>query len=132
MTPRSPSLGLADAAADRVPGAAVAAGGLIEGLLAAATGFDYRLPELFSGAARVGQRRPTPYPASCRPQAWSAAASIAILTAVLGPRPNAPAGTIEFRPLAPAPVGELIVRGLRFNGGPLAVELDRQGTVRIG
>jgi glycogen debranching enzyme len=55
-----------------------------EGLVAAAEGFDYRVPELHSGdPARLapadrdaGGARPTPYPAACRPQAWSAAAAI--------------------------------------------------------
>ncbi len=49
------------------------ASGLIEGLLRASVAFDQRLPELFSG-----EGRPVPYPASCRPQAWSAAAAVVV------------------------------------------------------
>lgn len=45
-------------------------------LLAAAEGFDFRVPELHSGDARSTTTQPTPYPAACRPQAWSAAAAI--------------------------------------------------------
>lgn len=45
-------------------------------LLDAAEGFDYRVPELHAGDARVPGGRPVPYPAACRPQAWSAAAAI--------------------------------------------------------
>ncbi|HEX4726988.1 MAG TPA: glycogen debranching N-terminal domain-containing protein, partial [Jatrophihabitans sp.] len=41
--------GLAAEAGRDVPGAAEAAGALIEGLLAAGAGFDHRLPELFGG-----------------------------------------------------------------------------------
>lgn len=41
-----------------------------------------------SSAALPG-RRPVPYPASCRPQAWSAAAAVAVVTALLGLRPDA-------------------------------------------
>jgi hypothetical protein len=52
---------------------------LMAGLLAAAEVFDYRLPELFSGDSRSDTGRPLPHPAACRPQAWSAAAAIAIL-----------------------------------------------------
>jgi glycogen debranching enzyme len=52
---------------------------LMDGLLAAAEAFDYRLPELFSGDARTETRRPLPHPAACRPQAWSAAAAISLL-----------------------------------------------------
>ncbi|CCH78278.1 Glycogen debranching enzyme [Nostocoides japonicum T1-X7] len=47
------------------------AAGLVEGLLRAAQAFDARLPELWSG-----EGRPVPYPAACRPQAWSAAAAV--------------------------------------------------------
>jgi glycogen debranching enzyme len=45
-------------------------------LLDVAEGFDYRVPELHSGDARVPGGRPVPYPAACRPQAWSAAAAV--------------------------------------------------------
>ncbi|MBA3529011.1 MAG: amylo-alpha-1,6-glucosidase [Propionibacteriaceae bacterium] len=47
--------------------------GLIEGLLRASAAFDQRLPELWSG-----EGRPVPYPAACRPQAWSAAAAATV------------------------------------------------------
>ncbi len=125
--------GLAGAAGGGVPGAGAAAAGLIEGLLAAAPGFDYRLPELHSGESASAGRHATPYPASCRPQAWAAASSIAIVSALLGPRPDAAAGTLEFQPLRPLPgrlpVGELAVSGLRFAGRPLAVRLAADGSV---
>jgi glycogen debranching enzyme len=45
-------------------------------LLDVAEGFDYRVPELHAGDARVPGGRPVPYPAACRPQAWSAAAAV--------------------------------------------------------
>ncbi len=55
------------------------------GLFAAARGFSWRLPELFSGAprreGRTGDERPLPYPASCRPQTWAAASAVPILLA---------------------------------------------------
>lgn len=49
------------------------------GLLAAAEGFDYRVPELHAGDPATETSAPTPYPAACRPQAWSAAASVTCL-----------------------------------------------------
>jgi glycogen debranching enzyme len=49
---------------------------VVEGLLAAADGFAYRVPELHSGDPASATSVPTPYPAACRPQAWSAAAAI--------------------------------------------------------
>jgi len=55
---------------------------LIEGLLEAAEAFGFRIPELYSGEGVDSISRPVPYPAACRPQAWSAAASFAIVNAV--------------------------------------------------
>jgi glycogen debranching enzyme len=49
------------------------ASGLVEGLLRASLAFDRRLPELWSGEGRA-----VPYPAACRPQAWSAAAAVVV------------------------------------------------------
>ena len=49
---------------------------VIQGLLAAAEGFGYRVPELHSGDSIGETPVPTPYPAACRPQAWSAAAAV--------------------------------------------------------
>ena len=54
---------------------------LTEGLLRAAVAFDYRMPELHSGDAASSFPTPPPYPAACRPQAWSAAAAIAVWNA---------------------------------------------------
>ncbi|HET9648882.1 MAG TPA: glycogen debranching N-terminal domain-containing protein [Microlunatus sp.] len=53
------------------------AAGLVEGLLRASMAFDQRLPELWSG-----EGLPVPYPASCRPQAWSAAAAVVVAQAM--------------------------------------------------
>lgn len=55
---------------------------VVEGLLDAAEGFAYRVPELHSGDPRTHSSVPTPYPAACRPQAWSAAAAVVCLTAL--------------------------------------------------
>jgi len=55
---------------------------LSEGLLRAAVAFDYRMPELHGGDAATDAPRPVPYPAACRPQAWSAAAAVAVLDAL--------------------------------------------------
>jgi glycogen debranching enzyme len=61
-------------------GFAAEAAELAEGLLRAAVAFDYRIPELYSGDA--GDASPVPYPAACRPQGWSAASSIAVLSTI--------------------------------------------------
>lgn len=89
-----------------------AAARLIEGILDAAPAFDYRLPELWGGDARTDAPAPVPYPAACRPQAWSAAAAIALMTALTGLDPDVPAGRLHLRPTGPLPVGALTVAGL--------------------
>lgn len=73
---------------------------LADGLLAAAAAFGWRLPELYSGEARSRSPWATPYPAACRPQAWSAAASGALVQALLGLDADVPAGTVTVSPPA--------------------------------
>ncbi|MCI0157305.1 amylo-alpha-1,6-glucosidase [Leifsonia shinshuensis] len=94
---------------------------LADGLLAAASGFGYRMPELHSGDPAAQTSSPVPYPAACRPQAWSAAAAVAVLSARLGLRPDAQAGTLDVRP-SPA-AGRIRVSGLRFAGAERTVEV---------
>ncbi len=65
-------------------GSALPAASLTEGLLRAAVGFDYRMPELHSGDSEML----VPYPAACRPQAWSAAAAIALIRSFRTTRPD--------------------------------------------
>jgi glycogen debranching enzyme len=108
-----------------------AAASLIRGLLSAGAAFDFRLPELFGGESAGGGRLPLAYPAACRPQAWSAAAALVVLTATLGLQPDVPAGRLGLRPLRPSPVGELTVRGLRIGGEPLDLRLTEGGEVEV-
>ncbi|WP_431245782.1 amylo-alpha-1,6-glucosidase [Leifsonia xyli] len=89
---------------------------LAEGLLAAADGFGYRMPELHSGDGSRETSAPIPYPAACRPQAWSAAAAVAVLGARLGLRADAPAGTFDVDPDPTA--GTMRIHGIRFAGEP--------------
>lgn len=95
------------------------ASSLIDGLLRAAEGFDYRMPELHSGDPVAEVAKPVPYPAACRPQAWSAASSVAVLTAVLGLEPDAPAGAVHARPLPG--FGAVSARGLRIGEGDVLI-----------
>lgn len=66
------------------------------GLLAAASYTGDRLPEVMTGLARERGRGPVPYPHSCSPQAWAAAAPLLLLS-LCGPdriRPlDEPAGS---------------------------------------
>lgn len=63
-------------------GFAASARKVAEGLLAAAPGFGYRMPELYAGDAASDSPMPAPYPAACRPQAWSSAAAVAVWAAL--------------------------------------------------
>ena len=55
---------------------------LSEGLLRAAVAFGFRMPELHSGDPASEHPAPVPYPAACRPQAWSAAAVVPVWRAL--------------------------------------------------
>lgn len=98
-------------------------------LLDAADGFDRRLPELFAGLGADEVATPVPYPASCRPQAWAAAASVGLLHTLLGLSVDVPAGVLTLAPPTTARVGALRVRGLAVAGGRLDVDVDRHGRV---
>ncbi|MFI6502451.1 glycogen debranching N-terminal domain-containing protein [Nonomuraea typhae] len=104
---------------------------LAQGILAAAETFGYRLPELHAGDDRLLMGRAVPYPAACRPQAWSAAAAMAILHAAAGLYPDVPGGRVTVRPLPGAPLGALAVRGLRVGGAAVDVTVDGYGTARV-
>lgn len=98
---------------------------LSRGLLAAAEGFGYRMPELHSGDPAADVHAPVPYPAACRPQAWSAAAAVAVLTAALGLAPGGE--TLVVAPISPALAGPIRVSGVRHRGS--VVPIDWDGTV---
>jgi glycogen debranching enzyme len=98
-------------------------------LLASAAAFGYRWPELYSGSGALDQ--PAPYPASCRPQAWSAASAAMLVSVALGFEPDAPAGTLVLRPARPASYGAMTVHGLRFAGRTFGVACQADGTSEI-
>jgi glycogen debranching enzyme len=97
---------------------------LLRGLVAAAPYFRYRLPELFSGLPREPGGFPVPYPAACRPQAWSAAAALLLVRACLRPRPAVPDGRLTLAPLWPPPFARLELRDLPLAGGTLDLVVD--------
>jgi len=105
------------------------AAGLVEGFLAASAGFAGRVPELWSGDSRSSIGLPVPYPAACRPQAWSAASSVHLLAAVLGLEPDPVAGTLALRPVSPSPVGAVTACGLLVGTTSLDVAIDAAGTI---
>ncbi|AOR37040.1 glycogen debranching protein [Streptomyces fodineus] len=107
------------------------AGGLLKGLLEAADHFDHRLPEMFAGEQRSSGSAPLPHPAACRPAATAAASVIMVLTSLAGIRPDTPARAVTLRPVRSAPLGELVLTGLRVAGAPFAVRISRLGLAMV-
>jgi glycogen debranching enzyme len=105
---------------------------LAHGLLAAAPSFGYRMPELFGGTdARQGEPV-LAYPAACRPQAWAAAASIALVQAALGLTADVPAGELRVQPHAAfADWFPMRATGLRVAGHDLAITVEADGTPHV-
>jgi glycogen debranching enzyme len=85
------------------------------------------MPELYGGFDRGDIGVPVPYPAACRPQAWSAAAAVSVLGSVLGLDPDAQAGVLRMSPSGA--VGLLTVSGIRFAGSDVAVRVTADGEV---
>jgi glycogen debranching enzyme len=102
-----------------------------QSLLASAEAFDYRWPELYGGAGAGVLDRPVPYPASCRPQAWSTASAAVLISVALGFEPDAPAGRLTLRPARPAAYGQMTVRGLRFAGRTFGVSCAADGSIEL-
>ncbi|MGC5013430.1 glycogen debranching N-terminal domain-containing protein [Streptosporangium sp. DT93] len=112
-------------------GFAARAAVLARGLLAAGEAFGHRLPELFGGDDREALGRPVPYPAACRPQAWSAAAAVTLAHAALGLHPDVPGGRVLLRPLEGTPLGAVSLSGLRVAGEPVSASVDREGRAAV-
>src|SRR5690606_11268227 len=72
-----------------------------------------------------------PYPAACHPQAWSAAAGVAILQAALGIYPDVPQGTVHLRPMSGAPLGAIDLHGLRIAGTDVTAAVTGDGRASI-
>jgi glycogen debranching enzyme len=90
---------------------------MVLGLLAAADHWEGRLPELFLGLSRDDVSSPVPYPTSCSPQAWSAAAPLLLLRVLLGLSPDLAAGRVTIAPRLPQGMSTLQLRGLRIWDG---------------
>ncbi len=105
---------------------------LVDALLAAAEGSDWRLAELFGGLdtrTPEGAGRPVPYPAACSPQAWSAGAPLVLLRAMLGLEVDVPAGRIDIRPNLPT-AESITVEGIRIGGRVVKIEaMGNTGTI---
>ena len=100
---------------------------VLDGLAAAAGRLDLRrLPELFCGFPRRGGQGPTAYPVACAPQAWAAAAPIGLLGACLGLGFDPAERIVRLeRPVLPAGLDRVTLRGLALGGARIDVNLRR-------
>jgi len=103
---------------------------LAQALIEAAPHFDYRLPELYAGDAIGTVPATVPYPAACRPQAWSAASAVVVLSTLLGLDADVPGGTLTVAPSL-ADQRYLEVHGLRVADHELAVSVQQDGTTTV-
>jgi glycogen debranching enzyme len=100
------------------------------GILDAAAAFDGRLPELFCGFDRADYPRPVPYPTSCSPQAWAAAAPVQLLRTLLRLDPDVPRGELRLAPALPASMGEFGLRGVPIAGARMDITTGMGITTR--
>ncbi len=70
---------------------------------------------------------PTPYPPACRPQAWSAAVSPALVAVLFGLDADVPAGRLSVAPLAA--FGAATVTGVRLGTETISLAAGRSGVV---
>jgi glycogen debranching enzyme len=118
---------------------------LFDGIFEAANYMELlRPPELFFGFSRRRNRGPTLYPVACSPQAWAAAAPLALLEACIGLRCDQAKREIRFeRPMLPRDITEVRIRRLRLGDASVDVllrqhasdvavnVLERRGEVRV-
>jgi glycogen debranching enzyme len=83
-----------------------------ESILDAAEHFGGRLPELFCGFGRQEFGAPVPYPTSCSPQAWAAAAPLLLVHTLMRFTPEMPTGQLWCAPVVPERYLPMRVGGL--------------------
>jgi len=94
-----------------------------EAIVDAAAAFGYRLPELYCGFDRDEFATPVPYPTSCSPQAWAAAAPLLLLHSLLRFTPDVDSRQLWCAPEVPDRYLPLRVSGLRVGKSRLAVDV---------
>jgi glycogen debranching enzyme len=97
------------------------------GLLDAAGHFGSRLPELFCGFDRSEFGSPVPYPTSCSPQAWSAAAPRLILRSLLRLDPDLPHNQVTLDPALPGRLHPMRLENLPLGGARLDITVRADG-----
>src|SRR5262245_4025469 len=87
---------------------------------------DRRLPDLFCGFSRAGQRQPVPYPVACKPQAWAAGSVLLLLQSALGLAIDAWERRLTMsRAVLPSWLDRLEIRGLRIGDARVELRVNR-------
>ncbi len=87
---------------------------------------ESRLPELFCGFDRRAEIPYVAYPVACIPQAWSSAAPLMLLQAMLGVSANARQGSLDaFRPSLPEWLGRVVISNLQVGDGRVSLAFER-------
>lgn len=105
---------------------------VLTGLVEAATWSDGRLPELFGGFGDDDVPSPIPYPSSCSPQAWAAAAPLLLVRSVLGFDPDLLNRRVQVRPRLPTGTSRLRLTGVPIGTHRISIAVDRDGVVVDG
>jgi glycogen debranching enzyme len=108
-------------------GFAAEANRVILALLDAAEGFGDRLPELYCGFDRDEFAHPVPYPTSCSPQAWAAAAPLLLVRTLCGLEVDLPRGLLGLEPHVPEQLLPLSVEQLHIGRDMVGVAVDASG-----
>lgn len=105
--------------------------GLASAIFEAALQFPYyRLPEVFCGFDRRPFTAPVRYPVACKPQAWAAGSVFHLLRACLGM--EAVSGGVAIRkPLLPAGVQRLRIKGLKVSAGEVTIDFEKRGDLVV-
>ena len=96
-------------------------------ILDAATHFGHRLPELYCGYSRSDFPAPVPYPTSCSPQAWAAAAPLELLRGLLRLDPQLPDHRLWCAPAIPDRYLPLHLDNLRLGDIELTIHVHCDG-----
>ncbi len=100
-----------------------------QAIIEAAEYTDHRLPELFCGFERSRFPKPVPYPTSCSPQAWAAAAPVQLMRTLLRYDPDVSRNEIWLDPpVLPVAWGESTCDQSTDRWWPNHYRRDRHGS----
>ena len=88
---------------------------------------ERQLPELWGGLQRDGANFPVQYLGANVPQAWAAGSVFMLVQAMLGLRPNAPAGKLYVDPQLPKWLPDVTLRNVRVGKAVLDLAFRRDG-----